>query len=155
MSSRKTKAHLKFLKRLHHAGDFVGKIIVFLFKSLALFKANEINDLNVSADLLGNRVKILGNAHAGVLNKLLIKQAVFLEELVETSGGHLLDDGVGLVGALGCAPKCTVARRVRRRVAKNTVCEYSESCFTCPLSDCKQTVVKCLTVNRLPIDPLM
>ena len=47
-----------------------------------------------------------------------------------------------------CAPKCTVARRVRRRVAKNTVCEYSESCFTCPLSDCKQTVVKCLTVNR-------
>ena len=54
-----------------------------------------------------------------------------------------------------CAPKCTVARRVRRRVAKNTVCEYSESCFTCPLSDCKQTVVKCLTVNRLPIDPLM
>lgn len=49
----------------------------------------------------------------------------------------------------------TVARRVRRRVAKNTVCEYSESCFTCPLSDCKQTVVKCLTVNRLPIDPLM
>ena len=47
-----------------------------------------------------------------------------------------------------CAPKCTVARRVRRRVAKNAVCEYSESCFTCPLSDCKQTVVKCLTVNR-------
>ena len=54
-----------------------------------------------------------------------------------------------------CAPKCTVARKVRRRAAKNTVCEYSESCFTCPLSDCKQTVVKCLTVNRLPIDPLM
>lgn len=54
-----------------------------------------------------------------------------------------------------CAPKCTVARRVRRRVAKNTVCEYSESCFTCPLSDCKQTVVKCLTVNRLPIDSLI
>ena len=26
-----------------------------------------------------------------------------------------------------CAPKCAVARRVRRRAAKNTVCEYSES----------------------------
>ena len=33
---------------------------------------------------------------------------------------------------------------------KTTRCRYSESCFTCPLSDC--AVHAPLTVNRLPMD---
>ena len=35
---------------------------------------------------------------------------------------------------------------------EQATCEYSESCFTCPLKDCRQTESKCLIVNRLSID---